>query len=466
MQAAEERLSSLDATFLELEQADDGALMHTGGALIFDPRLEDGGVPSREQLLALLDQRLGLLPRFHRRLSEPHVHGLQRPAWVADPGFDLRAHVHHAAVPAPGGEAEVHEWLGDFWSHRIDRAGPLWEMAFVEGLEGGRWMLATKIHHAIVDGVGSIDIGQILLDREPHLGPGPDSGQHEDGAESGSRLPGWLAPAITAAQAAADVARHPRRLILAGEAVMAMGEVIWQDEVLAARHSTLNVPIGTSRRFASVSLELVGVKQIKRALGGTVNDVVLALVTGALRRLLERRGETLDRPLRAMVPVNVRGEDHTSLGNQVSSLFVELPIGESDRWRRYDRTRAAATALKSGTATLGASTIVRVAGMAPPLLHQSIAQILYGTRLFNITITNIPGPQIPLYALGARLRRILPLVPLAADHTIGIAILSYDGELAFGINADRAATPDLHVLENALREEFAALLSLPEPRRG
>lgn len=206
MQAVEERLNSLDATFLELEQADDGALMYTGSALIFDPQLE-GGVPSHEQLLALLDQRFGLLPRFHCRLSEPHVHGVQRPAWVSDPGFDLRAHVHCAALPAPGGEAEVHEWLSDFWSHRLDRARPLWE--FVEGLEGGRWMLATKTHHAIVDGVGSIDIGQILLDREPHLGPRPDSGRHDGGAGRSSRLPGWLAPAITTAQAAANTARHP-----------------------------------------------------------------------------------------------------------------------------------------------------------------------------------------------------------------------------------------------------------------
>ena len=149
-----------------------------------------------------------------------------------------------------------------------------------------------------------------------------------------------------------------------------------------------------------------------------------------------------------------------SLGNQVTSLFVELPIGEPDRRRRYDETRAAATALKSGTQALGTSTILLVAGLAPPLLHESIAPILYGTRLFNITITNIPGPQIPLYALGARLRRILPLVPLAADHAIGLAILSYDGELAFGINADRAAAPDVRILASGLRDEFAALLSL------
>jgi diacylglycerol O-acyltransferase / wax synthase len=161
-----------------------------------------------------------------------------------------------------------------------------------------------------------------------------------------------------------------------------------------------------------------------------------------------------------MVPVNLRGEDHTSLGNQVTSLFVELPIAERDRRRRYHKTRAAATALKSGSAALGGSTIVLVAGVAPPLLHESIARTLFAPRLFNLTITNVPGPQIPLYALGARLRRIVPLVPLFADHTIGIAIVSYNGELVFGINADYAATPDLHLLATALRDEFTALMSL------
>jgi hypothetical protein len=158
--------------------------------------------------------------------------------------------------------------------------------------------------------------------------------------------------------------------------------------------------------------------------------------------------------------VNLRGEDHESLGNQVTSLFVELSVAEADTRRRFVQTRAAATKLKSGTAALGGSTIVLVAGAAPPLLHQSIARALFAPRLFNLTITNVPGPQFPLYALGARMRRILPLVPLFADHTIGMAIVSYDGELVFGINADYAATPDLDVLQTAMQEEFAALLSL------
>jgi diacylglycerol O-acyltransferase len=453
MHRTAERLSALDATFLELEQQEDGATMHIGGALL-------------DALHKLLHERLGWLPRFRMRLSEERVHGLQRPAWVVDPAFDVRGHVRRAALPTPGGDVQVDDWLGDFWSHRLDRARPLWEMTLVDGLEGGRWMLATKTHHAMVDGVGSVDIGHVLLDAEPHPASRevPEDAEPDDGEDRRSRLPGWLPAALSAAHDVLDTtvgtALHPRRLVKAGQATAAMGEVLWKDEVLGARPSTMNVPIGSTRRFVSVPFELSEVKRIKQCLGGTVNDVVLATCAGALRTLLEHRGEELGLPLRAMVPVNLRGEDHASLGNKVSSLFVELPIGESDRRRRYEATRAAAGALKSGSAALGASTIINVSGALPPAVHGSIAEMLYSTRLCNLTITNVPGPQVRLYALGSKLRRIVPLVPLFKNHAIGLAIVSYDGELVFGVNVDRAANPDVDVLERGLRDEFTALQAL------
>lgn len=463
MAGTEDPLTPLDSSFLELEQGDECSLMHIGGALMFDHPLGTGRAPTLEQLHELLDERLDLLPRFRRRLSEPRVHGLRRPVWVEDPAFDLGAHLRHATLPAPGGAGELHEWLADFWSHRLDRARPLWEMTLVDGLWDGGWMLATKTHHAMVDGVGSIDIGHILLDPDPHpaLRPRSRQGRTQPRNGNGAHVGDWLPVRI--AETALDAARHPSHLVRAGQAAVAMGEVLWHDEIMAAPDSTLNVPIGATRRFASVAFELSDVKEIKRALGGTVNDVVLAVSAGALRRLLDSRGEKPTRPLRAMVPVNTRGDDHGSLGNKVTSLFVELPIDVADTRRRYEAARAAASRLKSGTAALGTSTLLQIIGAAPPLLHEQISRTLIAPRLFNLTITNVPGPQIPLYALGSRMRRILPLVPLFADHAVGIAIVSYDGELVFGINADYAATPDLNVLEASLHSEFAALLSVARP---
>jgi diacylglycerol O-acyltransferase / wax synthase len=312
----------------------------------------------------------------------------------------------------------------------------------------------------MVDGVGSVDIGHVLLDADPHPTPRTPSAHPSDA--SGTNPAEWLPLSLTTRIAgnAIDTALHPRRLLHAGQAAVAMGEMLWEDEVIPAPHSTLNVPIGATRRFASVPLELPQAKEIKQSLGGTLNDVVLAISAGALRRFLRSRGEDPVAPLRAMVPVNTRGDDHGSLGNRVTSLFVEIPVEVADTRKRYMAVRAAATRLKSGTAALGASTLLGIIGAAPPLLHEPISRTLIAPRLFNITITNVPGPQLSLYALGSRLRRILPLVPLFAGHAVGMAIVSYDGELVFGINADHATTPDLDVLEAALHDEFAQLLEI------
>ena len=327
-------------------------------------------------------------------------------------------------------------------------------------------MLATKTHHSMVDGVSSIDIGHILLDAEPRPAPRRSAEEGPEEASSPSSGPlSWLSPGAAAriARAGLDVVRHPGKLVGAGEAAVAMGQMVWRDEVNAARPSSLNVPIGTTRRFTSVSLPLDDVKTVKRSLGGTVNDVILALAAGALRRLLLERRDEVERPLRAMVPVNLRGEDaHDQAGNRVTSLFVELPTGEDDPRRRYERTCEAAERLKSSSAARGGSTLVLLTGLMPPLLHEPISQTLFAPRLFNLTVTNVPGPQYPLYSMGSRMRQIIPLVPLFADHSLGIAIVSYDGTLTFGLNADRAAVPDLPLLERALREELVTLLRLAE----
>jgi WS/DGAT/MGAT family acyltransferase len=456
-------LSPLDCTFLELEQGDECSSMHIGGALLFDPVPGSGGAPSLRSLQSRLGERLAEIPRYHQKLSEPRVHGLRRPSWVDDPNFDISAHVRRATLPAPGGRAELHEWLGDFWTHRLDRTRPLWEMTLLDGLPGGQWVLATKTHHAMIDGVGSVGVGEVMLDAEPSPPRRKTPSYHPPAltANDGNSLSPW-APAKGAARftrATIDTLLHPERVVHAAEAVVAMGEMVWRDEINAARPSSLNIEIGATRRFTSARLDLDEVKAVKNSLGGTVNDVVLTVATGALRALLKERGEDLERPLKAMVPVNLRGGD-AAMGNQVTSLFIELPVGVADLDHRYACVRAATEKWKSGNAALGGTTLIMITGYMPPLLHESIAQQLYTPRLFNLTITNVPGPQMTLFAHGARLREIIPLVPLFAGHALGMAIISYDGGLTFGFNADFASVPDLELLETAIPGELGSLREL------
>jgi diacylglycerol O-acyltransferase len=463
-----DHLTPLDATFLELEQADESAHMHIGGALVFDPR-PDGSVPSLEELREHLDVRLGHLPRYRCRLSEPRTGGLRWPAWQEDERFDLDAHVRRAALPAPGGDAELCDWLGDYWSHRLDRHRPLWEVVLLDGLAEGRWALVTKTHHAMVDGVGSVDAGYLMLDSEQ----GPAEPPRERlGASSESRPSRrsqvldalrWMPEhALRAARGSADVALHPHKALEVLERSRATVDVLLRDEVRRAPTSSLNCEIGATRRFAVVRVPLADLKDVKNRLGGTLNDVALAVVTGGLRRLLEARGERPpEQGLRAMVPMNVRqASEKLALGNRISSLFVHLPVSADTTEERYARVMAEAEELKRGTQALGTSTINSLAGLAPPAIHTTIARALYATRLFNVTVTNVPGPQMRLYALGARLREIIPLVPLAADHAVGVAIFSYDGNVVFGINAAADAVPDIDVLRDGIAAEIAGLRHL------
>jgi len=465
-----EHLTALDATFLELEQADESAHMHIGTIMVFDPR-PDGGSPSREELCQHLVSRLAQLPRYKQRLSQPHTGGLSWPEWEDDPAFDIHRHVARAALPAPGGDKELQEWASGFYSVRLDRHRPLWEMALVEGLANGRWALAAKTHHSMVDGVGSIDIGHLLLDVTPDAPPAAPSSPSAASAPSAGH-PGSLAslahawagllPVDTilhAAQMGAHGVLHPREALRSAQSALAL---IVNEEVRGAPHTSLNGPIGTRRRFDVVRVPLADLKEIKNSLGGTINDVVLTVTASGLRALLQSRGEALPSGgLRAMVPMNVRvASEHLALGNRISSLFVELPVAEADPVRRYHETVARSESLKSnGGQAAGSTAVIELAGLAPPVIHATIAQALYATRLFNVTITNVPGPQQTLYAFGARLREIHPLVPIAAEHAVGVAAVSYDGNVFFGVVADRDTVPDLDVLLSALGASVKELLS-------
>jgi WS/DGAT/MGAT family acyltransferase len=486
--AMSEHLTALDATFLELEEADESAHMHIGGILVFDP-LPDGGPPSREVVCRHLASRLGQLPRYGQRLSQPHTGGLSWPEWEDDPAFDLGRHLARAALPAPGGYEELAEWASGFFSQRLDRHRPLWEMALVEGLADGRWALAHKTHHSMVDGVGSIDVGHLLLDATPDVAPSappsPSAANGRSGGYAPSPLDGhrpasisqptahgplaslaraWagLLPVDTilhAAQMGSHGVLHPRDAL--SSARSALG-IIVREELHAAPRTSLNGPIGTRRRFDVVRVPLANLREIKSSLGGTINDVVLTVTASGLRALLESRGEALPAGgLRAMVPMNVRvASEHLALGNRISSLFMELPVAEADPVRRYRETVARSESLKSdGQQAAGTTAVIELAGLAPPVIHVAIAQALYATRLFNVTVTNVPGPQQTLYAFGAPLREIHPLVPLAAEHAVGVAAMSYDGNVYFGVVADRDTVPDLEVLLNAMNASVEELLS-------
>jgi WS/DGAT/MGAT family acyltransferase len=300
----------------------------------------------------------------------------------------------------------------------------------------------------------------VLLDAEPDPGdvapPQPPAAAEDDGHHALGGLPHAVAGA---ARAGAGIARHPRRLGDTLHRSRALAEVILKDELLAAPKSSLNAPIGTMRRYEVVRVPLADLKAIKSELGGTVNDVVLAAASGGLRRLLLERGELPpERGLRAMVPVNVRAAgEHLALGNRITSLFVHLPVDEEEPLTRYRRAVAETEALKSGNQAVGGATLIELAGHAPPVLHSALAQSLFASRLFNVTITNVPGPQQPLYALGSRLQEISGLVPLAAEHAVGICILSYDGNVTFGLIGDRDTMADLHVLRGGIEEALDEL---------
>jgi WS/DGAT/MGAT family acyltransferase len=460
-----EPLSPLDATFLELEEADVTAHMHIGGLLIFDP-LPNGGTPTLARVRRHLERRIDELPRYRQRLSSRTTGGLHWPAWVPDERFDIAAHVTRAALPNPGGERELLAWAADFWSHRLDRGRPLWRVVLLQGLAGGRWALATKTHHCLVDGVGSVDAGTVLLDTEPNpprRKPAPPSPPPvELAAPSAVRRLAGLPFAAT--EAVVDAVRHPRRAAEALDSARALVELLVRDELVAAPHTSLNVPLSEHRRIAVTEVSLEEIKAVKRALGGTVNDVVLALVTAALRDLLIARGETPPAAgLRAMVPVNVRdAAEHLELGNRISSLFVHLPVSVAEPRPRFRRVRAETMRLKAAHQAAGGRLLVELAGLAPPVLHSFLAQSLFATRLFNVTVTNVPGPPSPLYAFGAPLRRIVPLVPLAAEHAVAIAALSYDDSVCFCVHADRDAVPDVDRIAVAIAAELEALGAVAE----
>jgi WS/DGAT/MGAT family acyltransferase len=453
-----ERLSTLDATFIHLESR--AAHMHVGGVAIYE-----GPPPSYNELLALVESRLDLVPRYRQRLAFVPL-GQGRPVWVDDGEFDLGYHVRHTALPAPGGEEQLKRLAGRLLSQQLDRDKPLWEMWFVEGLGDGRFAIISKTHHCMVDGISGVDIAAVLMDGEAKKvpPPPPKAAWKPRPAPNGAEL---LAHTMRDQfgrstwqflRGATEPGSDARRLVqeLAGGIAPLMGLA----QMGNAPSSSLNQEIGPHRRFETIGFDLAEIKKVRAGLGGTVNDVILAVVTGALRTLLLSRGERLGPDLRVMVPVSVRSaEARGALGNQVTAVFCPLPVAEADPAARLARVGREMRGLKESKQAIGALALTRLGEFTPPTIVAQAARLQARTRFFNIVVTNVPGPQFPLYLLGQKLLAAYPVVPLAAMQTIGIALLSYNGSIGVGLIGDADRARDLHVLAAAMPEALAELVA-------
>jgi diacylglycerol O-acyltransferase / wax synthase len=453
-----DRLSSIDASFLTNETS--ASHMHVGAVLIFE-----GPPPKYEDFLEHVRARLHLVPRFRQKLAFPPIEA-GRPLWVDDPNFNLEYHVRHTALPAPGSEQQLRRLTGRLFSQQLDRSKPLWELWLVQGLERKRFALLTKTHHALVDGVSGVDISTVLFDVKPvpepaeaeeEWVPHPEPSTTELVTRGAADL---AATPIKLAQRLTTAIQHPEPAVRrAAEAIEALGEVAW-NFADPAPDVPLNVEIGPHRRFIWVRAELSTFKRIKDALGGTVNDVVLAVVTGALRNWLRARGaKTEGLELRALVPVSIRAEDERGqLGNRIAAMRGPLPVYVADPVRRLEIVRHGMEGLKQSKQALGAEVISRFNDFAPPTLLAQASRINFSTRLFNLIVTNVPGPQIPLYVLGRELEDIFPVAFLPPNHAFAIAIMSYNGGMDFGLLADYDAMDDVEFITDGISESLSELV--------
>ena len=450
-----DRLSPLDASFLFMEEPT--TAMHVGGLMTFD----DTPDFDPDRFVAQIGERLAGVPRYRQKIREVPAH-LGLPVWVDDPGFELDYHVRRSALPAPGSDAQLRELVGRLMSRQLDRARPLWEIYLVEGLSDDRFAIVTKVHHAMVDGLSSIDVGTVLLDVTPTPRESPADDWRPAREPSGLELAAdavqeqLLRPQLvfgTAQRALLDV----RSVVRTGGAILAAA----RSASRPAPANPLNAPIGKQRRYGTSAGPLDDYKAIRKEHGGTVNDVVLAVVTGALRRWMTTRGEPVraTTTVRAMVPVSVRARSGGRLGNQISAYFVDLPVGEPDPVARLKAVTAAMSGHKSSGQAIGASALIGLVGLATPTLHSMSARLTssMSSRVFNVVVTNVPGPQFPLYAMGARMRDMYPVVPLAKGQAVSIGITSYDGGIFYGLNADRDAMGDVDVLADAIGASLAEL---------
>jgi diacylglycerol O-acyltransferase len=462
----------VDASFLHQESPT--SHMHVGGLTIVE-----GPPPSMDEFLEQIRRRLHLVPRYRHKLAYTALDS-GRPVWVDDPSFNLEFHVRHTALPAPGSWEQLRNLTARIFSQALDRSRPLWEMWLIEGLapdahEAGsgpareRFALISKTHHSLIDGIAGVDLGTVLFDVTPDPAPIRHSGRawkpHPE-PDTTELVTAGLRGAIKAGTEMVSatlgaLTRPERSLERAKEAAEGIGELMWAG-LNPAPPTPLNVEIGPHRRFVGVAAQLEDFKLVKNVLGGTVNDVVLAVVTGALRSFLLARGvRTEGVEMRALVPVSVRtlGERHT-MGNRIAAMRGPLPVYIADPLQRLRFVRHAMDGLKESKQALGAEVIAGAQNFAPPTILAQASRLNFSTRLFNLIVTNVPGPQFPLYVLGRRMERVYPVAFLPENHALAVAIMSYDGEMNFGLLGDFDALPDIDSIGESIAEELAELVRI------
>jgi diacylglycerol O-acyltransferase len=458
-----DRLSAIDAGFLAQEKPN--THMHIGALALLE-----GPPPTLDEFLAHIDSRLHLVPRYRQKLAIPPLQ-TGRPLWIDDPTFNLAYHVRHTALPAPGDEAALLTLCGRIFAQRIDRSKPLWELWLVEGLDDGSCAMITKTHHSVVDGISGVDLNAVLFDLSPE-------GQPE---EAKAPAVPWAAqpepgPALLAARGLEDAARaaaglaagavtaatHPEAALdRAREVAAGIGELAL-NTLSAPPETPFNVPPGPHRRIAIVRAGLDEFKEVKNAFGATVNDVVLAVVTGALAFFLQERGRNIEGlELKACVPVSIRAEGASgSLGNHLTQIMAPLPVFMDDPVERLHYVHEAMADLKDSRQAMAASAIASLQDFAPPTLHAQASRMNFSGRFFNLLVTNVPGPQFPLYVLGRKLESMFPIAFLAGDRALAIAIMSYDGAMNFGLLGDFDALPDLALVAEGIEASLAQLVGL------
>jgi len=458
-----ERMNTLDSGFFFVEH--DNVPMHLGSLAVFE-----GPAPSYEDLVALIEAKLPLVPRYRQVVRTTPLQ-VFRPMWVDDERFEISYHVRHAAVPAPGGREQLRSLAARLFAQRLDRARPLFEEWLLEGLQDGRWAILSKVHHCMVDGIGGTDLMTLVFDTGPDTTPPPPPA-------------GWQpepVPSIASqvADGVRDVLTWPLRQLASAPGLLRRlaepGGLAGYGSGLAdsARRlrepsaSSLNGPIGPHRRWDWVTVSLSEVKEIRGAHGGTVNDVLLAATTRAFRDLLEKRGElTGGLVVRTLVPVSIRGQDERGMiTNRVSAVLANLPVGEPDPVRRLKLIREQMDSLKHTYQAVSAEILIGMLGFAAPmwLALGSRAAFRIPQPLVQTVTTNVPGPRDPLYILGCRMEAAYPYVPIGNSVRISVAMFSYLDAVAFGFTADYGFLPDLDVLVNGIGRSLAELGARPPP---